>query len=212
MSLMRDVSQAHPRYSDLPGWADLIETTEQYAVPRWYFATYFLLILYTVCAADNGVKCSTWKRLRIQLTARHAVQMHNKPQPPFRSRFIIGLCGVLTVLIAIGMSVAVAHSLFGAGMARLFDELPFLMIFSSVGSVFSLLDASTATYEMSEQLLRNSDEWKPKAEVYFVDRVNQIAVATSLSGPGELLTSFAKATLVLTDALLSLIAQQRFRG
>ena len=125
MSLMRDVSQAHPRYSDLPGWADLIETTEQYAVPRWYFATYFLLILYTVCAADNGVKCSTWKRLRIQLTARHAVQMHNKPQPPFRSRFFIGLCGVLTVLIAIGMSVAVAHSLFGDGSSLRRIALPY---------------------------------------------------------------------------------------
>jgi len=112
----------------------------------------------------------------------------------------VGLCGVLTVLSAIGMSVAVAHSLFGSGMERVFDELPFLILFMGVGSVYALLDASTATFKVSEHQAKQVGEHLPGGEVYVVDRVNQIAMATSLTGPEELLTSFAKGFVALAAA------------
>jgi hypothetical protein len=44
--------------------------------------------------------------------------------PPFMARFIVGLCGVLTILFSIVISVAFSHSVLGVGMGHVFDELP----------------------------------------------------------------------------------------
>lgn len=140
---------------DIPAaLANMASVVQHYAMPRWHFAAYFILVVYITCAADHGVKYSTLTRVRSQLglktAAQRAVNRQVEPwQPPFRSRFTVGLCGVLTVLSAIGMSVAVAHSLFGSGMERVFDELPFLILFMGVGSVYALLDASTATFKVT---------------------------------------------------------------
>jgi hypothetical protein len=53
-----------------------------------------------------------------------------------------------------------------------------------VQGVFSLLDASTTTFSHAEQ--------RKGSEVYVVDRVNQIAMATSLTGPEDFLIAVAK--------------------
>ena len=44
--------------------------------------------------------------------------------PPFMARFIVGLCGVLTILFSIVISVAFSLSVLGVGMGNVFDELP----------------------------------------------------------------------------------------
>jgi hypothetical protein len=110
--------------------------------------------------------------------------------PSFAARFTVGLCGVLVVLFSVLLACAVSNSLLGVSMAAVFDELPFLVLFMGVHSVFSLLDASTSTYNEMEQQ-------EGVKEVVVVDRVNQIALATSISGPEELLTSLAKGGLAL---------------
>ena len=140
---------------DIPAaFANMASVVQHYAMPRWHFAAYFLLIVYITYAADNGVKYSTLRRVRSHLglktAAQRALGRQVEPwQPPFLSRFTVGLCGVLTVLSAVGMSVGVGHSLFGSGSERLFDELPFLILYMGVGSVFALLDASTSTFKVT---------------------------------------------------------------
>jgi hypothetical protein len=89
--------------------------------------------------------------------------------------------------------VAVSRPLFGVRSDFIFDELPFLIFFLGVRGVFSLLDASTVTFSQSEQ--------RVIGEVYVVDRVNQIAMATSLTGPEELVTAFFKASIALICCL-----------
>jgi hypothetical protein len=56
----------------------------------------------------------------------HAMARKKVPKwnPPFMARFIVGLCGVLTILFSIVISVAFSHSVLGVGMVHVFDELP----------------------------------------------------------------------------------------
>ena len=60
-----------------------------------------------------------------------------------------------------------------------------MIVFLGVQGVFSLLDASTETYT-------NSEKSVPGGQVYVVDRVNQIAMATSLTGPEDFIMACAK--------------------
>jgi hypothetical protein len=171
-----------------------LKYTQEYAIPPWHLGAYVLLAIYIAVAADNGVKYSTLCRVRSALglsndTSKRRLRRRQELNPPFTARFIVGLCGVLTILFSIVISVAVSHSLFGVRMDFIFDELPFLFFFLGVQGVFSLLDASTVTFFQSEQ--------RVKGEIYVVDRVNQIAMATSLTGPEEVLTSFYKAGAAL---------------
>jgi hypothetical protein len=169
----------------------------QYAIPRWHAAAYLLLVLHVTWATDSGVKYPMLKSARSVLGLKTYAEQKRKSRrkkqpwcPSFAARFTVGLCGVLVVVISVLLACAVSNSLLGVSMAAIFDELPLLVLFMGVQSVFSLLDASTSTYNAME----HKDGLK---EVVVVDRVNQIALATSLTGPEELLTSLTKAAIAL---------------
>ena len=170
----------------------------EYAIPRWHAGAYLLLLLHIVYSADSGVKYPILKSARsvlglktqaerVQKLARRKAQPWS---PSFAARFIVGLCGVLVVLLSVLLACAVSYSVLGVSMASVFDELPFLVLFMGVHSVFSLLDAATSTYNA----MASNDGLR---QVVVVDRVNQIALATSLTGPEELLTSLSKAAVAL---------------
>jgi hypothetical protein len=177
---------------------DFWSYVHQYAIPRWHAGAYLLLGAHLAWAADSGVKYPMLKRARSVLGLKTlAEQVYTKGRrntqpwsPSFAARFAVGLCGILVVLFSVLLACAVSNSLLGVSMAAVFDELPFLVLFMGVHSVFSLLDASTSTYNATEYS-------EGVREVVVVDRVNQIALATSLSGPEELLTSLTKAALAL---------------
>ena len=177
---------------------DFWSYVHQYAIPRWHAGAYLLLAAHVAWAADSGVKYPVLKRARSvlglkTLEERVSRKMRRNSQPwspSFAARFTVGLCGILVVLFSVLLACAVSNSLLGVSMAAVFDELPFLVLFMGVHSVFSLLDASTSTYNETEY-------HEGVREVVVVDRVNQIALATSLSGPEELLTSLTKAALAL---------------
>lgn len=57
-------------------------------------------------------------------------------------------------------------------------------MYVGVQGVFSLLDASTVTFSHSEK--------RDVGQVCVVDRVNQIAMATSLTGPEDFLIALVK--------------------
>ncbi|EKX52914.1 hypothetical protein GUITHDRAFT_101364 [Guillardia theta CCMP2712] len=186
--------RGQPFVFDFPGiMQDFVKFVRQYAVPRWLLGAYMLLATYLAWAADVGVKYSTLKRVKSALglntTSHRCVRGRKIPwNPSFRARFTVGICGVLTVFSSILLAGAVSNSLLGVNMGMILDELPFLVVFMGVQGVFSLLDASTSTYNESE--LR-------RGQVYVVDRVNQIALATSLTGPEELVMSLSKALVAL---------------
>jgi len=176
---------------------DFCKYVHQYAIPRWHAGAYLLLALHVAWATDSGVKYPVLKRARSVLGLKTLEERVRKGRrnlqpwtPSFAARFTVGLCGVLVVLLSVLLAFAVSNSLLGVSMAALFDELPFLVLFMGVHSVFSLLDASTSTYNATEYQ-------QGVTEVVVVDRVNQIALATSLSGPEELLTSLTKAVMAL---------------
>ena len=165
-----------------------LKYTKEYAIPPWHLGAYILLAIYIAVAADNGVKYSTLCRVRSALglsndTSKRQLRRRQDLNPPFTARFIVGLCGVLTILFSIVISVAVSHSLYGVRMDFILDELPFLFLFLGVQGVFSSLDAS---FFQSEQ-----------REIYVVDRVNRIAMATGLTGPDKVLTSLYQAGAAL---------------
>ena len=169
----------------------------QYAVPRWHAGAYLWLVAHIAWAADSGVKYPMLKRARsvlglktLQGRVRAGPQRSQPWSPSFAARFTVGLCGILVVLFSVLLACGVSNSLLGVSMAAIFDELPFLVLFMGVQSVFSLLDASTSTYNETESTVGAQG-------VVVVDRVNQIALATSLTGPEELLTSLAKAGIAL---------------
>lgn len=176
---------------------DFWSYVHQYAIPRWHAGAYLLLIVHVAWATDSGVKYPVLKRARsvlgLKTLEERVVKSRRNSQPwspSFAARFTVGLCGVLVVLLSVLGACAVSNSLLGVSMAAVFDELPFLVLFMGVHSVFSLLDASTSTYNETEY----QEGFK---EVVVVDRVNQIALATSLSGPEELLTSLTKGGFAL---------------
>ena len=121
----------------------------QYAIPRWHAAAYLLLVLHVTWATDSGVKYPMLKSARSVLGLKTYAEQKRKSRrkkqpwcPSFAARFTVGLCGVLVVVISVLLACAVSNSLLGVSMAAIFDELPLLVLFMGVQSVFSLLDAS----------------------------------------------------------------------
>ena len=141
-----------------------------------------------VSDAQEGALCARAEDSAGQVRA--GPQRSQPWSPSFAARFTVGLCGILAVLFSVLLACGVSNSLLGVSMAAIFDELPFLVLFMGVQSVFSLLDASTSTYNETESTVGTQG-------VVVVDRVNQIALATSLTGPEELLTSLTKAGIAL---------------
>jgi len=53
---------------DIPAaFANMASAVQHYAMPRWHFAAYFLLIVYITYAADTGVKYSTLRCSHLRL-------------------------------------------------------------------------------------------------------------------------------------------------
>jgi hypothetical protein len=85
-----------------------------------------LSLTHHIHAASSGRVRSIMGLNKMQGGNLHAMARKKVPKwnPPFMARFIVGLCGVLTILFSIVISVAFSHSVLGVGMVHVFDELP----------------------------------------------------------------------------------------